>query len=415
MKIGVISTMNGLPWGGSEELWASMVEEALKERFEVAVSICHEAAIPSKFPSLQHNGVPVFRRRPLLWRRVENVFSKIASPFREIFSWNPDVICISQGWTYESLYFNALLDALYDAAIPYVVLCQFSSDDAGHGEIRDAAKEFFDRAFRVVFVSRKNLKSVERQLAHTLTNGIVLQNPVNLSDLSAVPYSSSVPLSMANVARLRAAYKGQDILLEVLGSPLWRGRDWRLRFYGEGQDRKYLEALAQHYAIADRVEFCGYVNDIRSIWQVNHLLALPSRGEGTPLALVEGMLCGRPAVVTDVGGNAEWIDDEQTGFVAEAPTAKSFGAALERAWLVQADWQQMGIQGRQKALIKFDKSAGKSLLKILLDAIHSSQPNLLTNPDSLIDGITRRGRAEAWNDESRLIGLIRNAQLTVLR
>ena len=127
------------------------------------------------------------------------------------------------------------------------------------------------------------------------------------------------------------------------------------------------------------------------------------------------MLCGRPAVVTDVGGNAEWIDDEQTGFVAEAPTAKSFGAALERAWLVQADWQQMGIQGRQKALIKFDKSAGKSLLKILLDAIHSSQPNLLTNPDSLIDGITRRGRAEAWNDESRLIGLIRNAQLTVLR
>ena len=52
-----------------------------------------------------------------------------------------------------------------------------------------------------------------------------------------------------------------------------------------------------------------------------------------PLALVEAMLCGRTAVVTDVGGNAEWIEDGETGFVAEAATAKSFGAALkERGW-----------------------------------------------------------------------------------
>jgi len=101
--------------------------------------------------------------------------------------------------------------------------------------------------------------------------------------------------------------------------------------------------------------------------------------------LVEAMLCGRPAVVTDVGGNTEWIEDGRTGFVAEAPTAKSFGAALERAWLAQADWQKMGIQGRKKALIKFDNSAGKTLLQIVLAAAHSSRPNLLTNPNSLID------------------------------
>jgi L-malate glycosyltransferase len=378
MKIGVISTVNGLSWGGSEELWATMVDEALKEGLEVAVSICHEASIPSRFPAIQHKGVRVFRRRPILWRRVENIISKIVSPFREIFRGNPDVICISQGWTYETLYSSGLLDLLYNTAIPYVVICQFSHDDAGRGEIRDSAREFFERAFRVIFVSRKNLKSVERQLAHALSNGVVLQNPVNLSDISAVPYSSSGPVCIANVARLRAANKGQDILLEVLGSPTWRERDWRLRLYGEGHDGKYLPALAQHYAIADRVEFCGHVTDIRSIWKVNHLLVLPSRNEGTPLALVEAMLCGRPAVVTDVGGNAEWIADGQTGFVADAATAKLFGSALERAWLAQADWQKMGIQARKNALAKFDKSAGKTLLKILVDAAHPAQAKLLT-------------------------------------
>jgi glycosyltransferase involved in cell wall biosynthesis len=383
MKIALISTLNGLSWGGSEELWATMVEEALKERLDVAVSLCHEAVVPTKFSALHNNAVRIFRRRPLLWGRVDKIISKIASPFRAMFLWKPDVICINQASTYESLYIGGLLDLLYNSSIPYVVVCQFNNDGAGEENIRDLAKEFFKRAFRVVFVSRKNLKSVERQLAYTLTNAIVLQNPVNLQDLSVVPCSSLEPVSMANVARLRTRSKGQDILLEVLSSPVWRSRRWRLRLYGEGQDRDYLKALAQHYAIAEHVEFCGHVNDVRSIWEVNHLLVLPSRSEGTPLALVEAMLCGRPAVVTDVGGNAEWIDDGQTGFVAESATARSFGAALERAWLANAEWQKMGSKGREKSLVRFDKSAGKSLLNILLDATHSSQSNLATVPHSI--------------------------------
>jgi len=378
VKLGVISTWNGIAWGGSEELWATMVEEAIKERLEVAASICHGAVVPTKYPSL-HNGVRVFRRRPLLGRRVEMVISKFAPPFREIFRWNPDVVCISEGGTYESLYFSDLVNLLYKAAIPYVVVCQFCRDDAGRGDIRALGKDFFQRAFRVAFVSRKNLESVERQLAHRLTNGIVLQNPVNLSDLSAVPYSSSRPLSIANVGRLRAGHKGQDILLEVFGSPIWRAREWRLRLYGTGQDRNYLAALAGHYGITEHVEFCGHVGDIRSLWEANHLLVLPSRAEGTPLALVEAMLCGRPAVVTDVGGNAEWIEDGKTGFVAEAATAKSFGAALERAWLARTDWEQMGIRARQSALHRFDRSPGKSLLKIVVDAAQRSLSNVVPN------------------------------------
>ena len=115
-----------------------------------------------------------------------------------------------------------------------------------------------------------------------------------------------------------------------------RGRDWRLRLYGDGKDRKYLEELARHYAIAERVEFCGHIKDIRSIWEWNQLLVLPSRGEGTRLALIEAMLCGRAAVVTDVGGNSEWIEEGRTGFGAEAPTANSFGGgARKRVWIRQ--------------------------------------------------------------------------------
>jgi glycosyltransferase involved in cell wall biosynthesis len=78
-------------------------------------------------------------------------------------------------------------------------------------------------------------------------------------------------------------------------------------------------------------------------------------------------------VVTDVGGNAEWIKDGQTGFVAEAPTTRSFGMALERAWLEQANWQEMGIRARNDAFAKFDESAGKTLLNVVMQAANSPQ------------------------------------------
>ena len=50
------------------------------------------------------------------------------------------------------------------------------------------------------------------------------------------------------------------------------------------------------------------------------------------MALVEALIAGRPAVVTDVGDSAQWAIDGETGLVAEAATAASIGRALSRAW-----------------------------------------------------------------------------------
>jgi glycosyltransferase involved in cell wall biosynthesis len=61
-----------------------------------------------------------------------------------------------------------------------------------------------------------------------------------------------------------------------------------------------------------------------------------------PLALVEAMLCGRPAVVTDVADHAEIVRDRLTGFIAKAPTVACFRAALEAMWARRAELDSMG-------------------------------------------------------------------------
>jgi len=111
---------------------------------------------------------------------------------------------------------------------------------------------------------------------------------------------------------------------------------------------------------------------VRSIWAENQLLVLPSRSEGTPLALVEAMICGRPAVVTDAGGNVEWVDEPDTGFVAAAATVRSLGAALERAWQAQGQWPEIGTRARARALRQYDPSPERTLLNLITNAARAA-------------------------------------------
>jgi glycosyltransferase involved in cell wall biosynthesis len=120
-----------------------------------------------------------------------------------------------------------------------------------------------------------------------------------------------------------------------------------LNLYGTGLWEKGLQRLANQLRLFN-VHFRGHQEDVAGIWQDNHMLVLPSRYEGLPLALVEAMWCARPAVVTDIGGNAELCLDEQTGFVAAAPEVTLLEQTLERAWTRRHEWEALGKSSRRR-------------------------------------------------------------------
>jgi glycosyltransferase involved in cell wall biosynthesis len=379
-KIAIISTLSGYPWGGSEYLWAAMAEQALLEGHEVFISVYDLSSTHSYIIKLQQQGAKIFPRTRFfslfsrVYRQViKNFFFKnffLLSAFKPIFDCKPDVICISEGHLYSAVYDPDFISLLKKTSIPYVIVSHLNEESYKlNDQIRQTAQKLFNAAIYHVFVSYSNLKLAERQLAQSLPNALVLQNPVNLSDLRIVDWPTEPTINFASVARLEVGYKGQDILFEILSTQTWQQRNWQLNLYGSGPDQSYLEALVQHYGIAERVKFMGHVNDIRSIWSGNNILLLPSREEGgPPIVLVEAMICGRPVVATNVGAVTEWIEDGQTGFIAEASTPKLFSAAMNRAWEAQNNWEQMGIQAHENATTKLDYSPGQSLLKFVLDA-----------------------------------------------
>jgi glycosyltransferase involved in cell wall biosynthesis len=164
-------------------------------------------------------------------------------------------------------------------------------------------------------------------------------------------------------------WKGQDILLEVLSSDVWKSRQWKLRIYGNGSDKLHIEHLIKMFGLQERAAFAGFVNDTREIWSDSQLMVLPSRGEGTPLATLEAMMCGRPVVTTDVGGNREVLEEGLTGWIADAATPRSFGQAMERAWLDRGRWAEMGRAAHLRAIEVDAQEPSRLLLTVIKNAI----------------------------------------------
>jgi glycosyltransferase involved in cell wall biosynthesis len=102
------------------------------------------------------------------------------------------------------------------------------------------------------------------------------------------------------------------------------------------------------------------------------LILLPSLNEGTPLALVEAMLCGRPSVVTDVGDNADWVREGVDGFIAGGANINAVDESLERAWSKRSEWASMGISAHNRAMSMIDPEPGRTLLNLILE--HGRRP-----------------------------------------
>jgi len=236
-----------------------------------------------------------------------------------------------------------------DEGMPFAAILQCNGEWLWPSDELAAQMAAAYQAATVVFiVSRKNLELLEHQFGTTLGNTRLVRNPFNVSPDSAPSWPHGTDgWNLACVARLEPAAKGQDLLFQVLALPKWRDRPVEIKLYGAGTCERTLRQLASRLKLKT-VKFCGHVSDVPSIWAANHLLVLPSRYEGLPIALVEAMWCQRPALVTDVGDTADLCLDGETGFVAAGPTVGLLAEALERAWSFRNNWQVMGEAARAR-------------------------------------------------------------------
>jgi glycosyltransferase involved in cell wall biosynthesis len=258
-----------------------------------------------------------------------------------------------------------LAGLLYRFATPSMLLlrprrCRFVHTYHGHifrhyyGAAKTRAVLFIERLLARINTDR--LIVLGEQQLHEIRDTFGIGKPeqyavvplgVDLSVLNGHPEKGAAFRTSAGIAPTEtivgivgrlAAIKNHELFLRVAA----RARDVaRFVVYGDGGERERLVLRAAELALDDRVVFAG-TRDATEIYSSLDIVALTSRNEGTPLAIIEAMAIGKPVISTAVGGvvdllgsveqriteNGSTFEIRERGITASSDDADGFAAGL---------------------------------------------------------------------------------------
>ncbi len=239
-----------------------------------------------------------------------------------------------------------------------IVSTKHNPDPFRAGPWRFAERVLARRARRIVAISeavrRFNVKQVglpedKIEVIHYGLDAL----PEPWGENPELPIPDGSPLLLC-VARL-APQKGVDTAIRALPSI----PDATLLVLGEGPERARLEALAGDLGVSDRVLMPGRVGDVAALYRRCDVVVHPARWEGFGLAMLEGMLAGRPVVAADAGSAPELVADGMTGLLFPPDDSEALARDVATV-LANGMYGTLGI-GRARSLFSVARMTHRTL------------------------------------------------------
>ncbi|MEW5983886.1 MAG: GT4 family glycosyltransferase PelF [Acidobacteriota bacterium] len=175
----------------------------------------------------------------------------------------------------------------------------------------------------------------------------VIRNGVDLDRFHAATAARRIPRRAVTIGRLDPI-KDQQTLLRAARLVVDREPQFQLDIVGDGPSRRELEALGRTLELAGHVRFLGYRQDVGPLLAGPDFFVLSSISEGLPLALLESMAAGLPAVATDVGGNREVVVPGETGYLVPAGSPEALADGMLTMLADAAAIARMGRAARAR-------------------------------------------------------------------
>ena len=123
--------------------------------------------------------------------------------------------------------------------------------------------------------------------------------------------------------------KGFDRLIDAWSKVSGRFPDWRLEIYGSGPDREALNEQIRRLGLTASTKVCEPVADVKSLMLNSSILAMTSRYEGLPMAILEAQACGLPTVAMECKcGPRDLLGSSGAGLLVSDGDVEGFATAL---------------------------------------------------------------------------------------
>jgi glycosyltransferase involved in cell wall biosynthesis len=192
----------------------------------------------------------------------------------------------------------------------------------------------------------------------------LIYNTIDL-DVSAIPGSSAelkkewdLPpqaIICTGIGRL-VPQKGFDILIEAFAGIASQVPDLYCLIIGEGEDKEKLSTQIRAAGLEKRILLLGYQDRSKamSILKASDIFVMPSRYEGTPIALLEAAALARPILAACAGGIPELVTHEQHAHLVPVQDPAAFAQGFVKLAGDRDYAQRLGQGAQQRVRERFN-------------------------------------------------------------
>lgn len=136
---------------------------------------------------------------------------------------------------------------------------------------------------------------------------------------------------------------------------------------GQGKLEDELKLLITKNNFQERVKLLGFRRDVVELCQASDIFVFPSRREGLPVALMEAMACGLPAICSDIRGSRELIQDGTGGYVVRRNTSREYTRMIKQL-VLDTDFRKKAGRHNKKAVENYSLDVVAKLMKTIYTA-----------------------------------------------
>ncbi|HXR30672.1 MAG TPA: glycosyltransferase [Solirubrobacterales bacterium] len=340
----VAFAIGGLGLGGSERQLMQLISTAHPERIEASVLTFSTTCDPGHAQRLEELGVKLIQLSPSRLPRPIRPAVAVPRTYDALRRLRPDV---AYPWLEEAS--ATVSPAARALGVPVVI---------GRRSVCGSPSERW-AFFRIpIRWAERRARLVTGNSEAVLDEAVVRGVPRERLRLVRNGHAPVAPLPLPNGGTVALGYlanyrpeKGHARLLAAL-ELVQTQTPWRVDLAGSGPLREQVVAQIAERGLADRVNAGGPITDVHGFWAEHDAALLFSDNEGSPNALIEAALIGRPLVGTDGGGTREIVSPEGGLLVSREP--REIAAALERLIEDAELRRRLGEGARRHALTQHD-------------------------------------------------------------
>ena len=140
-----------------------------------------------------------------------------------------------------------------------------------------------------------------------------------------------------------------EILLRAIPLVLKHSPQTIFIIAGDGEQREYLENLANSLGCSENIRFVGRLayDEVPKYLASSDIYVSTSLSDSASLSLQEAMACELAPVVTDLPGNREWITDGENGFLVPTKDIKALANKIVHLLKNRETGRKFGRLGRK--------------------------------------------------------------------